>query len=94
MLLLGVIPGPHEPKLHINYSFLQPLVDDLLKFCNGVILQTCSGTCMQQFVQGALLCDISTARKVYGFVGHGCTRGCSRYLARFSTIKFKKNLII
>ena len=39
-LLLGVIPGP---KLHIN-TFLQPLVNDLLKLWNGVILKTCDGT--------------------------------------------------
>ena len=89
-LLLGVIPGPHEPKLRIN-SFLQPLVDDLLKLWNGVILKTCNG--MQKLVRGALLCsscDVPAARKVCGFVGHRGTRGCSRCLTVFPTTEFKQ----
>lgn len=28
VILLGIIPGPHEPKLNIN-AFLQPFVDEL-----------------------------------------------------------------
>ena len=91
-LLLGVIPGPHEPKLHIN-SFLQPLVDDLLKLWNGVILKTYDGT--QRIVRGALLCaacDVPAARKVCGFVGHGATRGCSRCLSKFPVTEFKNKL--
>ena len=87
-LLLGVISGSHEPKLHIN-SFLPPLVDNLLKLWNGVILKTCSG--MQRLDRGALFCaacDVPAARKVCGFVGHGGTRGCLRCLGEFSTTEF------
>ena len=34
MVLIGVIPGPHESSLHIN-AFLETLVEELLKFWNG-----------------------------------------------------------
>ena len=37
LLVVGIIPGPKEPKHHIN-SFLQPLVDDLIDLWDGVIL--------------------------------------------------------
>ncbi len=30
VILVGVVPGPKEPELHMN-TFLQPLVDDLIK---------------------------------------------------------------
>ena len=62
MLLVGVIPGPKEPKLNIN-SFLKPLVDELLKLWKGVPLQTIHGT--QVLVRAALLCaacDIPAAQ--------------------------------
>ncbi len=35
ILLVGLIPGPTEPKQHVNH-FLSPLVDDL-KLYEGVI---------------------------------------------------------
>ena len=41
-ILVGVIPGPKEPKKTIN-SFLAPLVDDLSKLWEGMILS--NGQC-------------------------------------------------
>ena len=35
MILIGVIPGPHEPSLHIN-SFIEPLLQELLKLWKGI----------------------------------------------------------
>ena len=45
MLLVGVIPGPHEPSLHIN-SFLEPVVDELLRCRNDHHRRTagCTGS--------------------------------------------------
>jgi hypothetical protein len=37
-ILVGVIPGPNEPKGTVN-SFLEPMVDDLLQLWEGVILE-------------------------------------------------------
>ena len=78
VILIGIIPGPKEPSLHMN-SFLRPLVDELKQLWVGVRLVNAD----QQniIVCGALLCvgcDIPVARKVGGFVGHRATKGCSK----------------
>ena len=31
MMVLGIIPGPKEPKVHIN-SYISPIVDELLRY--------------------------------------------------------------
>ena len=87
MVLIGIIPGPHEPSLHIN-PFLEPLVEDLLKLWNGVEMLTTEG---KHVIHAALLCnssDIPATRKIGGFVGHGALKGCSRCLKSFKTSTF------
>ena len=87
MILIGVIPGPKEPSLHIN-SFLEPLVQDLLKLWKGVEMPTTEGN---QVLYAALMCnssDVPATRKIAGFVGHGALKGCSRCLKSFPTNKF------
>lgn len=85
MILVGVIPGPREPKSNIN-SFLRPLIDELLKLWHGVMMKTESG--LSVIVRAALLCvacDIPAARKTCGFVGHSANHGCSKCLVTFLT---------
>ena len=53
IILVGVIPGPKEPELHIN-SFLQLLVDDLKKLWKVVQMITYRG--VPVLVRAALLC--------------------------------------
>lgn len=36
-MIVGIIPGPHEPSKHIN-SFLHPLVQELKQLWGGVVL--------------------------------------------------------
>lgn len=87
MILVGVIPGPHEPSLHIN-SYLEQFVHDLLKLWHGIEMLTMEGT---QTIRGAVLCnysDIPATRKVGGFVGHGARKGCSRCLKFFPVSSF------
>ena len=45
-ILVGLIPGPHEPRHDLN-SFLELLVDDLLKLWSGVELNV---KCSNKFV--------------------------------------------
>lgn len=88
IILVGVIPGPKEPSLHIN-SFLKPLVKELKELWRGIVLEDYSGHSV--LVRGALLCcscDIPASRKVCGFIGHGGFRGCSRCLLSFPTESF------
>lgn len=75
IILVGIIPGPHEPKKHMN-SYLRPMVDELKALWNGVIMQPASG--VPVLVRSALICtscDIPASRKVSGFVGHSAYRG-------------------
>lgn len=88
ILLVGVIPGPHEPELTIN-TFLKPLVEELLQLWDGVVMQTQDKRLV--LVRAALLCvacDVPAARKVCGFCGHRALRGCSKCKKLFPTEKF------
>ena len=74
-IVVGLIPGPKEPKHNIN-SFLLPLVDDLIDLWDGVILNNENGT--QEMFRAAILAlssDISATRKCGGFVGHNAKKG-------------------
>ena len=88
ILLIGVIPGPHEPKKTMN-TYLNPLVKELKDLWKGIIMQSASGTPL--LVRSALICtacDIPASRKVSGFVGHSAYRACSRCLKQFPTEVF------
>ena len=80
VFLVGVIPGPQEPKHNIN-SYLQPLVaerNSLWK--DGISVKKHGSTENEKFCAALLCvgCDIPAARKVCGFTGHGSNRGCSQ----------------
>ena len=88
VILLGIIPGPNEPKKTMN-SYLQPLVNDLLTLWKGVVMISAFGTPV--IVRAALICtscDIPASRKVSGFVGHSAYRACSKCLKAFPTEHF------
>lgn len=74
VLLVGVIPGPNEPKLNIN-SYLQPLVTELnILWEDGIEVDS-------TIYKAALLCvgcDVPAARKVCGFTSHASCHGCSK----------------
>lgn len=87
VILIGIIPGPHEPKM-IN-SLLRPLVDELCKLWTGVMLKNVHGA--QVIIRAALICvacDVPAARKVCGFLSHNALHGCSKCLCKFPTINF------
>ena len=91
-LLVGIVPGPTEPRLHMN-SFLFPLVAELLDLWNGVHLPIShlNGLQFQVLVRAALIsvvCDIPALNKVAGFVGHTALKGCSKCLRNFPTQSF------
>ena len=80
VFLVGVIPGPHEPKHNIN-SYLEPLVAELnILWKDGVRVKAHGSSTFEVF-HAALLCvgcDVPAARKVCGFTGHGSNKGCSK----------------
>ena len=88
VLLVGVIPGPKEPPLHIK-SFLRRLVNELNQMWSGIRLKHANGHNI--IVHGALICvgcDVPPARKVGGFLGHHATKGCSKCTTSFPTETF------
>ena len=84
VILVGLIPGPHEPKHDIN-TFLSPLVTELKEFWTGV--QMNAGSVGHKIIRCALLCvacDLPAGRKVCGFLSHNAHFGCSRCWKKFS----------
>ncbi|KAG2209024.1 hypothetical protein INT45_008885 [Circinella minor] len=94
VILIGVMPGPKEPSTYEINSYLEPLVDSLLRLFNGITIPTyqeSNGT----LIRAALLnitCDIPTARKVGGFTSHNSTRACHKCTREFVVFPGTSNL--
>ena len=86
VMLVGVIPGPFEPKLTVN-SYLSPLVEELKQsWEEGLSLTTFSGTAVTvRALLSCVSCDIPASRKVCGFLGHNARLGCNKCLKPFQT---------
>lgn len=81
--VVGIIPGPQEPSRDVN-SFLDPLVEELLEFWDGVWLD-CPNT-GPSFCRLALLCvtcDIPASRKLCGFLSFCAKMGCNKCKKQF-----------
>ena len=91
VILVGVMPGPHESSLTIN-SYLSPLVEELNEFWKGVLIPVRrENTTININVRLALscvACDIPASRKVCGFVGHNARLGCNKCLREFQRFNF------
>lgn len=84
IIVAGIIPGPREPKGHINH-YLKPVVNDLNDLRKGLYLSD-SSAFGKQLYRAALLClsnDIPASRKTGGFSGHMAKMGCSKCLKEF-----------
>ena len=88
IFLVGIIPGPCEPSLHMN-SILGPLVNDLLKLWRGVEMNTCEG--LKKFKQCYCAHHVICQQQEFEwFLGHWAQKGCSRCLKSFDTLNFGK----
>ena len=84
VIIIGIIPGPREPSLHMN-TFLSPLVSNLLDLWKGVDLKLPDGNTVKS--RCALLgvsCDLPAGRKVCGFLSYMANFGCTRCYQEFS----------
>ena len=61
IIIVGIIPGPNEPKKHMN-SFLKPMVDELLDLWEGCYIQTSSAL---GIVYTCPLCLVMMYRAIY-----------------------------
>lgn len=90
VILVGIIPGPHEPVGDIN-CFLSPLVKELNQLYKGVLFRN-SSSCLSLTTLRAMLicvtCDLPATRKVLGFANFIALKGCSKCLKEFPTAQF------
>ena len=90
IIIVGTIPGPHEPKLTIN-TYLKSMVDELLALWKGVQIK-CDGSVLgTRRIRVALAyisSDIPATRKLCGFYGFNSKYGCSKCMKSFSTGSF------
>ncbi len=90
IILVGVIPGPKEPPLHLN-TFLEPLVNDLKNLWTGVLMKSEHDNTHSPCPSSFALCHMrhSCSKKslrVYGTCSS--TKGCSKCLLSFPTNAF------
>ena len=84
-----MIPGPYEPRQHIN-TFLSPLVKDMQVLFDGASFTSVSGVTnitIRAFL-ACIACDLPATRKVCGFSNFNANFGCSKCLKRFPTSVF------
>ncbi|KAI0055508.1 hypothetical protein BV25DRAFT_1815452 [Artomyces pyxidatus] len=81
MFLVGIIPGPKEPKKHQINHLLAPLVDDLIRFYKtGVQYSRTPNHDEGRRVRCAVvpvICDLPASRQIAGFASASHTLFCS-----------------
>ena len=90
IILAGIIPGPREPKKHIN-TYLLPIVKDLKRLYTGVVMVnpgSFCGTTLVSIILSCVSCDLPATRKVCGFYSFSSFYGCSKCLKQFVTTSF------
>lgn len=89
VILVGMIPGPKEPK-NMN-PFLRPLVNEMKELYAGVTFRNPSAFLSVSTVRAVIscvMCDLPATRKVCGFSNFNALLGCSKCLKRFPTDHF------
>ena len=87
IILVGIIPGPAEPKKTIN-SYLMPLVLDLKEaWLHGINVYNHDkiSVCVN-LALACVTCDIPASRKVCGFLSHNASMGCNKCLKKFNVV--------
>lgn len=79
MLILGLLPGPHEVKLHRINNYLQPIVNELLELWDGIDSLATELNPTGKRIWLAVICcsnDIPAAKKLCGHISAlvGCHR--------------------
>lgn len=91
MFLIGIIPGPHEPKKEEINHLLSPLVDDLLdSYYYGIWYSRTQNYRLGRYARSALVpivCDTPASRQVTGRTSATSSRFCPYCPLLFSEIK-------
>src|SRR6266480_3594473 len=92
MLILALLPGSDEVKLHKINHYLVPIVDELLEFWNGFDLPPSENHSEGKKIHLAVICcanDIPAARKLCGHIS--ALAGCHRCYKRANIVGRKLN---
>ncbi len=90
IIIVATIPGPKEPTCDDLNSYLECMVNDLLKLWEGVQLQTPSSILPSRTIRavlGYISSDIPATRKIC-FYGVKVTYACSKRLKSFPSTSF------
>ena len=71
LLVLGVLPRPHEVSLHKINHYLSPIVEDLMLLWDGITLNRTFEAQNEKKIRAALIlisCDVPAARKICGHI--------------------------
>jgi len=86
IIIVGIIPGPKEPKKHMN-SFLAPLVYELQEAWESGFPVNVNGCIVNiKLALSCIACDIPATRKVCGFLSHSAKLGCNKCLKEFPSV--------
>ena len=92
MLILALLPGPNEIKLHKINHYLVPIVDELLEFWSGVNLPPSEDHPEVKKIRLAVICcanDIPAARKLCGHIS--AKSACYRCHKRANVVGRRSN---
>ena len=83
IILVGIIPGPNEPKLNIN-SFLTLLILNLKKAREKgfTVITSANSTLKVNLALSCVAYDIPASRSVW-FLSHNAALGCNKCLKKF-----------
>ena len=83
IIIVGIIPGPKEPKKHMN-SFLSSLVCELQEAWETGFPVTVHGCSINiKVALSCVACDIPATKKICGFLSHSAKLGCNKCLKEF-----------
>ena len=90
ILILALLLGPNEVKLHRINHYLTPLIDELLKFWNGVNLPATNNYPTGRNIRMAVICcsnNIPATRKLCRYISalvgcHRCYKKANRNESR------------
>jgi len=78
IIVLGLIPGPKEPTLHIN-GYLEKIVEELnTLYESGLVIKTKKKTFIIRAILIAITADLPAMRKLLSFLGTTGLKGCSK----------------
>ncbi|OAD70050.1 hypothetical protein PHYBLDRAFT_102474, partial [Phycomyces blakesleeanus NRRL 1555(-)] len=88
-LLVGLMPGPKEPKSEEINHYLRPMVDDLMRLFEGLAIPTfeCPSGVRVRAALMVVACDMPAARNTSGFTSHNSTCACYKCNRHFSRLE-------